>query len=120
MSLTLEAANLDFCLFYEKVFRDIGDEKTADIMKEVYHDELNHVKVGVHWLNKWRENDSLWDYYLTHLPEKISPERSKGIEFSLPSRKKVGMDENFIASLINFSDTFLIPKEKTNHDLLSK
>lgn len=120
MSLTLEAANLDFCLFYEKVFKDIEDEKTAQIMRQVYNDELNHVKVGVYWLNKWRDNDSLWEYYLSHLPNKISPERSKGIEFSISSRKKAGMDENFISSLINFSDTFLIPKRKTNHDLLSK
>ena len=70
MSLTLEAANLDFCLFYEKVFRNLEDEKTAKIMREVYNDELNHVKVGIYWLNKWRDNDSLWDYYWPIYPRK--------------------------------------------------
>lgn len=118
MSLTLEAANLDFCLFYEKVFQSIGDYKTSGIMRQVYEDEISHVKLGVFWLNKWRQDKSLWEYYLSHLPDKISPERSKGIEFSIDSRKIVGLDSNYLTSLLNFSDTFLIPKRKTNNGIL--
>ena len=46
MSLTFEAANLDFANFYQKVFSEIGDQKTANILKIVYEDELTHVKLG--------------------------------------------------------------------------
>ena len=64
MSSTFEAANLDFAAFYQKVFSEIGDQKTANILKIVYEDELTHVKLGSFWLNKWREKDDLWSYYL--------------------------------------------------------
>ena len=95
MSLTFEAANLDFCLFYEKIFTDAGDFRSASIMREVFHDEIKHVKLGVYWLNKWRKNDSLWNYYISHLPENISPERSKGIEFS-PSKNSNRLGSRFL------------------------
>ena len=114
MSLTFEAANLDFCLFYEKVFNDIGDFKSAKIMRDVFHDELNHVRLGTYWLNKWREDDSLWSYYLNHLPENISPERSKGIKFSVEPRVMAGLDDYFIKSLLSYKDEFNIPKRRTN------
>jgi uncharacterized ferritin-like protein (DUF455 family) len=114
MSLTFEAANLDFCLFYEKVFNDVGDFKSSEIMRDVFYDEVNHVRLGAYWLNKWRENDSLWNYYLNHLPAKISPERSKGIEFSVEPRIMSGLDDNFIKSLLSYKDEFNIPKRRTN------
>ena len=117
MSLTLEAANLDFCLFYEQVFREIGDQQTADIMRLIYNDELKHVKLGVYWLDKWRDDDTLWDYYIKHLPENIGPERSKGIKFSVDSRRSVGLDESYINSLLNFSDSFQISKRKSNKNV---
>jgi len=117
MALTFEAANLDFCLFYEKVFYEVGDDQSAMIMREIYNDELSHVRLGVHWLNKWRESDSLWNYYVSHLPQNISPERSKGIDFNLESREMVGLDKGFIENLIHFDDGFKIPKRKTNYKI---
>lgn len=118
MSLTFEAANLDFCLFYEKIFYEFGDEQTAQIMRNVFIDEISHVKLGVYWLNRWRKDDALWDYYVSHLPQNISPERSKGIEFSLSSRTMSGLDQEFLKSLIDYKSDFLIPKRKTNSNAI--
>ena len=117
MSLTFEAANLDFCLYYENVFKKIDDLNSARMMKEVYLDELKHVRLGVYWLNKWREDDSLWNYYLKNLPEGVTPERSKGIGFCRKSRKSAGLDDLFISSLQNHRDDFLIPKRKINYNV---
>lgn len=116
MALTFEAANLDFCIFYEKVFKAVGDVQTALIMNEIYKDEISHVKLGVYWLNKWRDSDSLWNYYIDHLPKNISPERSKGIKFDLNSREVVGLDLDFLENLTKFDDGFQIAKRKLNYE----
>ena len=73
MSLTFEAANLDFAYFYGDIFRSIGDVKTANIMDIIYEDELNHVKLGAFWLKQHSSSNSLWDSYLECLPEGLLP-----------------------------------------------
>ncbi len=78
MSLTFEAANLDFAHFYEKVFRELGDLKTASTLKIVYEDELSHVQLGARYLEKWRGDKDFWTYYNENLPWPITPARSKG------------------------------------------
>tara|TARA_B100000886_G_C20384356_1_gene475351 strand:+ start:111 stop:953 length:843 start_codon:yes stop_codon:yes gene_type:complete len=121
MSLTFEAANLDFCLFYERVFQKVGDKKSATMMYKIYLDEIKHVKLGVYWMNKWRNSDSLWEYYLRNLPAQISPDRSKGIDFSIESRVTAGFEESFLKSLIEYDDDFKISKRKMNSsELLQK
>ena len=112
MSLTFEAANLDFADFYQKIFSEIGDKKTANILKIVYEDELTHVKLGSFWLNKWKENKDLWSYYLDHLPEGITPARSKGIAYQESHRKKAGLSSDFIFNLTHYRDDFAITRRK--------
>lgn len=112
MSLTFEAANLDFAIYYEKIFREFDDHKTGDIMKVVYEDEISHVKLGTHFLTKWREDKTLWDYYLCLLPFPMSPARSKGIVFDRTSRVKAKFGEDFIQSLENHRDDFEIVERK--------
>ena len=112
MSLTFEAANLDFAHFYEKVFKGHGDNTTADILKEVYIDELKHVRLGYNNIKKSAKATDLWNYYISCLPSGITPARSKGICFDLGHRKKVGMDESFIKKLNDFDDGFLVTKRR--------
>lgn len=113
MSLTFEAANLDFAIYYEGIFRSFDDHKTGDIMKVVYEDEISHVKLGTHFLTKWREDKSLWDYYLTLLPFPMSPARSKGIIFDRESRVRAKFDQNFIENLEVYKDNFEVVERKT-------
>ncbi len=110
MSLTFEAANLDFAQYYAKVFKQMGDLETASILETVLNDEIGHVAFGAHWLNKWRLNDSLWEYYMKSLPSPLTPARSKGIGFDPYIHLKAMNDDSFITSLTNYDDDFKITK----------
>jgi uncharacterized ferritin-like protein (DUF455 family) len=112
MSLTFESANLDFALQYEKIFREKGDIKTADIMKVVFEDEITHVALGAHWLNEWKNNKTLWEYYREMLPHPVTPARAKGPFFAPESRVEAGLDQDWIKSLENYSDNYRITSRK--------
>lgn len=110
MSLTFEAANLDFAHYYKKIFNQLGDQKTSLLMDEVLLDEISHVKLGWHYIQKWRQQKSVWEYYNEILPWPITPARSKGIEYSEELRFKSGFDSDFVERLNHFDDDFLITK----------
>lgn len=112
MAMTFESANLDFAQFYEKGFRAVEDFKTADIMRIVLEDEISHVALGAHWLNQWRGDKNLWDYYRTNLPGVMTPARAKGIHFDKEIRLKAGLDNEFISSLDQFRDEFNVTNRK--------
>jgi uncharacterized ferritin-like protein (DUF455 family) len=112
MAMTFEAANLDFAQFYEEGFRAVEDFKTADIMKVVLEDEISHVALGVHWLNQWRGDKDLWNYYKTHLPGVMTPARAKGIHFDKGIRTRTGLDQEFITKLDEFRDEFKVTNRK--------
>ena len=112
MAITFEGANLDFAHYYQNIFSSIGDEKTAQIMKIVYEDEITHVALGAHWLNKWRCDKSVWEYYLESLPELLTPSRAKGIIYNEESRTRAGLDSDFIANLKSYKDGFVVTTRK--------
>jgi len=112
MALTFEAANLDFAKYYSKIFRDFGDEVTANIMDEVLADEITHVAFGAHWMKKWRADKDLWDYYRSSLPFPMTPARSKGFGYDSVIHGKAMNDESFIDQLNAYDDDFLITKRK--------
>lgn len=112
MSVTFEAANLDFAKYYEAIFTGFDDKKTAGILKKVYEDEISHVALGVNYLNRWRGDKSLWEYYLSVLPFPITPDRSKGICFVAEARSRAGLDHNFVENVKNYQDDFQVTKRK--------
>lgn len=112
MALTFESANLDFAQFYEQGFLAVEDHKTAQIMRIVLEDEITHVALGAHWLNRWRGDSSLWDYYRTHLPGVMTPARAKGIHFDKEVRLKAGLDLEFVNHLDLFRDEFLVTNRR--------
>ena len=112
MALSFEAANLDFAQFYEQGFRAVEDFKTADIMRVVLEDEVSHVALGAHWLNQWRGDTDLWNYYKSNLPGVMTPARAKGIHFDKAIRLRAGLDQHFIDSLDAFRDEFKVTNRK--------
>jgi uncharacterized ferritin-like protein (DUF455 family) len=112
MSLTFEAANLDFAHYYGNVFRKIGDEKTANILDIIYKDELKHVQLGAFWVENLSTQKTLWDAYNDCLPNGITPARSKGISFDLLHRKKANLPKSFIENLESFEDDFRITNRR--------
>ncbi|WP_158999772.1 DUF455 family protein [Pigmentibacter ruber] len=106
MSMTFEQANLDYALFYKTLMEKVNDIKTAQILDTVYQEEIGHVKHGVTWFNRWRENDdSDWSEYQKNLEFPLTPARAKGIIFDISGRKKAGLSELFIKELSIFNSS---------------
>lgn len=112
MALTFEAANLDFAQYYRDIFLSLDDPKTAGILDIVLEDEISHVALGSFWLKKWRQDKTLWEYYLSSLPFPLTPARSRGIGFDPLIHSKAMGDEKFILELINYEDSFHVTKRK--------
>lgn len=103
MSLVLEQANLDFALHYGRLFRQIGDAPTADVMDQVHQDEVGHVKHGLHWFRRWKDPaESDWEAFDRRLRLPLSPARAKGEGFDRAVREEIGFDADFIDRLAVF------------------
>lgn len=113
LSLTFEGANLDFALYYEKVFCDIEDFSSAKILRRVLKDEITHVGRGVDLLSYRKQNHSLWEFYCNNLPWPITPARSKGTYFMEELRSQAGLDNAFIQKLKSYDDEFHITRRKS-------
>ena len=104
VGMTLEQANLDFAHHYARVFRDLGDEATAEVLDVVLRDEIDHVHRGLVFLDKWKApGQSTWEAWCEALPHPITPARAKGIGFLVQERRKAGLSEAFIERLRVFS-----------------
>lgn len=104
MCLTFEQANLDFSLYYQKLFQKMGDTATAAIMDIVYREEIGHVKHGVVWFERLRQHQkSFWEEYVTSLQLPLSPARAKGTLFAADGRREAGLDQDYIQHLQAYS-----------------
>lgn len=110
MSLTFEAANLDFAQYYANIFRENNDLETAAILDVVLEDEVAHVAFGAYWMKKWRQDKKLWDYYREQLPFPLTPMRAKGIGFDPHIHQRAMGDLEFVETLAGFDDNFKITK----------
>lgn len=106
MSLTFEQANLDFALFFAKRFQELGDVQSAQVMNEVYEDEIRHVRHGLMWFREWKPAEtSDWDFFSERLEFPLSPSRAKGMSFSVEARQRCGFEPDFIERLRLFSQS---------------
>jgi len=112
MALTFESANLDFAVYYEMCFKEVEDRDSANIMKIIYEDEISHVALGAKWLNQWRGDKTLWEYFYENLPFPITPARSKGVNFNRESRQLAGLSDDFIQTLEAYRDPFGITNRR--------
>jgi uncharacterized ferritin-like protein (DUF455 family) len=99
MSLTFEAANLDFAAYYAKLFEQMGEADLSKVFQIVLKDEISHVGLGVRFLNRWRGDKSLWTYYNENLPWPMTPARSKCKVFDKDLRFQSEMDIDFLKIL---------------------
>ncbi len=104
LSMTLEQANLDYAVHYAEVYEQLGDSATAAILKQIYRDEISHVKHGLRWFERWRSPEQTqWQAYRSALPEPLSPARAKGIGFNRKGRLRAGLQAEYIDELEIFS-----------------
>jgi hypothetical protein len=104
MSMTFEQANLDHCIHYGKLFGDVGDQRTVDILDQVYKDEIRHLRHGLHWFRKWKaptEADFFVHEKSLRLP--MSVMRAKGLTFDREGRERAGFDTEYINHLEVYS-----------------
>ena len=99
MSMTFEQANLDYSLYYLGLFRQHGDEKSADIMDQVYQDEIGHVKYGVSWFEKLRPAGiSQWEAHRRAMfaRKPLTIARAKGNTYDRAGRLLAGFDLEYV------------------------
>lgn len=99
MSLTWENANLDHTAETAAAARDAGDEKTATVIEAVGRDEIEHVRFGWTWLQRFKGEDDAWNAYRRSLSWPLHPARAKGASFRADRRRAAGLDDEFIERL---------------------
>jgi len=52
IGLTYEAANLDHTLKFRDLFRQAGDEASAEVLQRIHDDEVGHVRLARVWLRR--------------------------------------------------------------------
>lgn len=100
MSLTFENANLDHTVDYAAAAREAGDEKTALVIDAIHRDEIEHVRFGWTWLDRFKDDDeTMWEAWNRNLGRPLNPGRAKGRSFYPEGRRAAGLDEDFIERL---------------------
>ena len=102
LSLTFEQANLDYSRHFAKVFQRIGDNATAEILQQIYEDEIGHVQHGLHWFCQWKDPaQSDWEAYEASLEFPMSPQRGRApkIDFNREGRQQAGLTATFIDAI---------------------
>lgn len=104
MSLSFEQANLDFACFYRDAFARAGDMETSEVLNIVLHDEIQHVRHGVTWSDKWKEEgQTLLEFHEQNLVFPLTLARARGSFFREEPRQKAGFPEGYISELRTFS-----------------
>ena len=98
LSLTYEQANLDFSSHWEDAFRAVDDEASAQVLHEVYEDEITHVRHGVAWFGRLA-GDVTFESHASRLVFPLSPGRAKGPRFDRDGRLRAGLSEGYIDEL---------------------
>ena len=106
LSLTFEQANLDFAQHFARGFATVGDAETAQLLEQIYRDEIAHVAYGLKWFRRWKQpGQSDWAAFCTQLKFPLSPQRAKGVSLNVASRRAAGLDAEFIAELDVFAQS---------------
>ena len=106
LSLTFEQANLDYSREYAKIFTQVGDRATAQILDKIYQDEIEHVGFGLKWFRRWKAaGKSDWEAFRERLVFPLSPARAKGPQFNDTGRAAAGLEPSFINDLQLFQQS---------------
>ncbi|MCB9697221.1 MAG: DUF455 family protein [Alphaproteobacteria bacterium] len=101
MALVLEQANLDFSGHWRARFEEAGDPRTAETLRQVYEDEIRHVRIGARWMRRLsqREGESDWDTFVRAAPPGLGPARARGPVIDVEARRRAGLDDDYVRRL---------------------
>lgn len=101
MNLVFEQANLDHAPQFAESFQQVGDERSAQIMKIIEADEIHHVGFGAHFLvSNTPTGRSPYDVWVENLTFHNEPIRARGELVNVDARRAAGLDEDFVARLL--------------------
>lgn len=104
MHLTFEQANLDHAPYFGRLFQEAGDSESASLMQTIFDDEVRHVRFGTRWLKHYQpEGSTAFETFAQHCSGPFPPGRAVGQVFQEEARRKAGLDEDFIRSLLAWS-----------------
>lgn len=100
MHLTFEQANLDHAPYFARLFEEVEDQPSAELMQLIFEDEQRHVTFGSRWLKHYQPHDkSLFQAFVDNCTPSHEPGRARGPDFQVEARRRCGLDEDFIRSL---------------------
>lgn len=104
MHLTFEQSNLDHAPYYGRLFREVGDLPSANLMQLIFEDELRHVRFGSRWLKHYGPpGSSMFEAFSNHCSFTNPPIRAVGPEFQEGARLQAGLDQDFVRHLRGLS-----------------
>ena len=116
LPLVFEGRNLDHTLEFATYFSNVGDERSAALMRVIHRDEIQHVAFGMEWLQKLKPPGSTdWETFAKHLKWPLRPSKAKGNDFQTQARKEAGMSDEFIAALQMATEDDIVLPNADNH-----
>jgi len=99
MGLGFEQANLDFARHWGPAFRRAGDVATADVIDEVYVDEIRHLRHAVAWYPRLADAPLDYDHWAGQLAFPMSVARAKGPVIDREGRRRAGLPDAYVRRL---------------------
>ena len=100
LPLVFEGANLDHSLELADAFDGVGDTRSAQLMRIIHHDEIEHVRFGLDWLRRLKPPEqSDWDTFERSLHFPLRASKARGEVFQSDARRDAGMTDDFIGRL---------------------
>ena len=120
MGLTFEQANLDHARYYMTEFQNVGDIQSANLLQQVYEDEIRHVRHSIYWFHQWKNTDSIatdsnqidssqidskqipksdFEHHCEILQFPLTPARALGKIFDAEGRRRCGFSEEYIETI---------------------
>ncbi len=100
LPLVLENCNLDHSLEFAEVMAEVGDERSAALLRTIHRDEIGHVAFGIEWLRRLKPPDvSDWEAFVSHLHWPLRPHKARGEKFQREARLAAGLSAEFVDRL---------------------
>jgi len=104
MGMGFEAGNLDHTLRFEHRFRAVGDEAGAKMHRDIFEEEIPHVRFALTWFQAWTKTNDFASW-VGHLTAPLSPMVMRGHPIERGGRLRAGMSERFIDDLTAWEPT---------------
>lgn len=102
LPLVFEGANLDHSLEFADAFESVGDHRSANVMRQIHDDEIDHVAFGIKWLRVFKPSGATdWETFVKHLHYPLRAEKARGDVFQEEARRSAGLGEDFIENMKN-------------------